>query len=363
MALGVPSSRGQEWFELLEHKLRPQVDVQPLLVVAVVGGTNIGKSVIFNHLAGETASAVSPLAAGTKHPVCLVPPGFDDPRALDGLFSGFELRPWQSPADPLQEAPEHLLFWRTGRNVPQQLLLLDTPDVDSDAVVNWQRADHVRQAADVLVAILTQQKYNDAAVKQFFRKAVEADKPVIVVFNQCDLQEDREFWPQWLHTFCEETGARPELVYIVPYDRRAAGELRLSFHEVGPEGRRPPAEASSLREELASLHFDAIKIRTFRGAMASVLDPQRGAPAYLERIRAASRQFAAAAAALDDIRSQRVQWPPLPTQLLVDEIRTWWDQNRSTWSRKVHGAYRSLGQAVTWPVRTAWQAVRPPAPL
>ncbi len=85
----------------------------------------------------------------------------------------------------------------------------------------------------MLVAVLTQQKYNDAAVKQFFRKAAAADKPVIVCFNQCDLEADREYWPQWLATFCDETGAQPELVYVAPYDRLAANELRLPFYEVG----------------------------------------------------------------------------------------------------------------------------------
>ena len=64
------------------------------------------------------------------------------------------------------------------------LVILDTPDVDSDAPVNWQRADAVRQAADVLVAVLTQQKYNDAAVKQFpgVRFAV-ARNPVVERFT------------------------------------------------------------------------------------------------------------------------------------------------------------------------------------
>ncbi|NIO14098.1 MAG: hypothetical protein GTO03_10110, partial [Planctomycetales bacterium] len=59
----------------------------------------------------------------------------------------------------------------------------------------------IRQAADVLVAVLTQQKYNDAAVKRFFRAAVEADKPILVVFNQCNLVSDAAYWPQWLATF------------------------------------------------------------------------------------------------------------------------------------------------------------------
>src|SRR5262245_49390791 len=232
-SLGVASPRGEEWFALLEQKLLPQVRGEPWLVVAIVGGTNIGKSLIFNQLAGEEASAVSPLAAGTRHPVCLVPEGFADEATLGRLFPGFQLRPWRAADDALETGPSHLLFWRPSQTVPPQLLLLDTPDIDSDAQVNWERAERIGHAADVLLAVLTQQKYNDAAVKQFFRKAAEADKPVIVLFNQCDLAEDRPYWPQWLQTFVGETGADALRVYVVPYDRAAAKERSLPFFDVG----------------------------------------------------------------------------------------------------------------------------------
>ena len=33
------------------------------------------------------------------------------------------------------------------------------------------------------MAVLTPQKYNDAAVRRFFRKAADAQKPVVVVLN------------------------------------------------------------------------------------------------------------------------------------------------------------------------------------
>src|SRR3989304_8945785 len=85
-SLGVASPRDEEWFALLTNKLLPQLNLPPLLVVAIIGGTNIGKSVIFNHLAGENASAATPLAAGTKNPVCLVPPGMDDLSLRERLF-------------------------------------------------------------------------------------------------------------------------------------------------------------------------------------------------------------------------------------------------------------------------------------
>jgi hypothetical protein len=361
--IGVPSPRPSVWYDLLCHKLQPQLELPPVLVVAVVGGTNIGKSAVFNHLAGEEASASSPLAAGTKHPVCLVPPGLEEPALLARLFAPFELTVWHSATDALVDSNANRLFWRVGRQVPPRLLLLDVPDVDSDAVVNWERARAVRDTADVLVAVLTQQKYNDAAVKQFFREAVAAEKPIIVLFNQCDLEGDRPYWPQWLATFTGETGARPELVYVVPYDRTAAQALRLPFFEVGPQGVSAPDRAADLRQELAALHFDTIKIRTFRGAMARVLDPHDGVPAYLEAIRAAADSFATATAALSAREMARVAWPSLPPSTLVDEIRAWWDAGRASWSRQIHGFYRTLGRGVTWPVRAAWNhLVGPTAP-
>jgi hypothetical protein len=366
--LRIAPLEGREWFELLQCKLLPQVKGPPLLIVAIVGGTNIGKSVIFNHLAGETASAATPLAAGTKHPVCLSPPGCNDPALLGRLFEHFRLRAWQSPDDPLIEAAEDLIFWRVGRNVPPRLVLLDAPDVDSDATVNWQRARAVRQAADVLIALLTQQKYNDAAVKEYIQEAVLADKPIIVIFNLCDLDADRAYWPQWLGRFCAETGADPELVYVVPHDRNAAAELRLPFYRVsnspatGQHGTIESASSSpsDLRNELAAMHFDAIKVRTLRGALDRVLDPVGGLPAYLDEVRAMVKQFAAAADALSASEMARVTWPSLPANALVEEMRRWWDGRRSDWSRRIHGYYRAAWRGATLPIRAGWAAVAGP---
>lgn len=356
VALGLDEPAGQPWHDLLTRKLAAQLDLPPVMICAVVGGTNIGKSAVFNQLAGEVASAVSPLAAGTRHPVCLLPADFPaDPATLSRLFPGFELCDWQSPADALADTPEDRLFFRPGANCPARLLLLDTPDIDSDARVNWKRADHIRETADVLVAVLTQQKYNDAAVKQFFRHAVAADKPVVAVFNQCDLAADRDYWPQWLATFCEATGARPELVYVAPYDRAASLDLNLPFYDVGHDGRRPPAEPRSIRSDLAEMRFDEIKIRTLRGALAQVVDPQLGAPRYLGALRTAAREFTVATETLSASEMTRVHWPALPARLLVEEIRAWWDERRGPLAQRIHGAYRWLGAQAARPVQAVWR--------
>src|SRR5882724_9605163 len=116
---------GRDWYESLHRKLIPQLVGQPFIVAAVVGGTNIGKSVIFNHLAGDRVSATSPLASGTKHPVCLVPVGFEKQHDLAIIFQGFELHEWTEADAALKNCPEDRLFWKTSPALPPNLLVLD----------------------------------------------------------------------------------------------------------------------------------------------------------------------------------------------------------------------------------------------
>lgn len=352
---------GREWYESLHRKLIPQLAGQPFIVAAVVGGTNIGKSVIFNHLAGGRVSATSPLASGTRHPVCLIPPGFEEEHELATIFQGFELREWTDPGAALENCSEHRLFWKSSPELPANLLVLDSPDIDSDAEINWLRADHLRHCADVLIAVLTQQKYNDAAVKQFFRKAAAEDKAVIVIFNQCLLPDDEEFWPLWLETFSRETGIVPDLLYVAPNDRRAAEENRLPFYERSwqPGGGRPRADQidttpRDLPRDLAEMRFSEIKLRTLRGALGQLLSPQAGARAWLAEVTRQSAAFQDAATLLSMQELARIDnWPSPPANLLVAHIRQWWRMHRQGWTKTIHDAYGTLGDGLLWPFRWA----------
>lgn len=368
--LGIPGLEGREWYEQLQRKLLPQLSGEPFVVAAVVGGTNIGKSVIFNHLAGVRASATSPLASGTKHPTCLVPGGFTTQHPLGEIFPGFELIPWSQAGAALDETDRHLLFWKPAPELPANLLILDTPDIDSDAPVNWLRADRVRACADVLVAVLTQQKYNDAAVKQFFRKAAAEDKAVIVVFNQVLLPDDEQYWPKWLETFSRETGVQPDLVYIAPNDRRAAEENRLPFFErpwpLGAEGGSTTASASAprnLRDDLASLKFRDIKLRTLRGSLRQVVSATEGAPGWLAEVRRRSAGFQDASSLLSMQQLARIDnWPSPPAALFVNEIREWWRLQREGWTKTIHDGYSRLGETVLAPFSWARQKLSGPTP-
>ncbi len=341
-ACGVPSPENQDWYSLLKHKLIPQLSEQAVLIVAFMGGTNTGKSLIFNQLVGENFSAVDHHASGTKHPVCLVSAETtisDTAAALARHFDTFRLLAWEKPEQALEENSQDFLFWAAGERVPKRLWILDTPDIDSDREVNWARARKIRHAADVIVAVLTREKYNDAAIRRFFREATKADKPIILLFNMLDLDEDTEHLSRWLEQIQDDV--KPLVVLVAPHDRHAATELRVPFLEfVDCQMADTPA---SLEKILTELHFDAIKSQTLLGAIRVLQHPEQGVRAYLETVRRASRRFAEALDTLENAGETAVPWPTLPTPVLVEEIRNWWNQGRPNWSQNINRIYRAAG--------------------
>src|SRR5262245_46754254 len=52
--LGLKPVAQTQWHGALFQMLLPQAGQEPFLITAVTGGTNTGKSVVFNHLAGNT---------------------------------------------------------------------------------------------------------------------------------------------------------------------------------------------------------------------------------------------------------------------------------------------------------------------
>ena len=350
--LDVPPLEQQEWHRTLTGKLVPQLGAGTTLIVAVVGGTNIGKSVVFNHVCGSKVSSSAPTAAGTKHPTVAVPPSSADPEVLARAFPGFEITQWSSEDDPLRADERDLLFWKTSPSVPENLIVLDTPDVDSTARVNWQRADKVRRSADLLLAVITQQKYNDAAVRQFFRKAADEGQVVAVVLNQILLPEDEAYWTEWVGTFCSETGIEPELVYLAPQDRAAAERLELPFlrRHWPPDPDADDDAPRDLLAEISDLHFGTVKVRALRGALQQVSDEVPGWLTLLSRkagdlSRSEQRTSSAAPEA---------EWPPLPKAVVTEEVSQWWSAQRTGLAAGVDAVYGTLGEGLS----QAWGGLR-----
>ncbi|MFM7207524.1 MAG: GTPase domain-containing protein [Planctomycetaceae bacterium] len=349
--LGAADPAGSEWHAALFGKLRPQVSREPLVVAAVCGGTNTGKSLITNTLVGAAISSSTPEAARTLHPVASLARGVPARTDLAALFPGFTPVPWASAADAVDVAAADVLVWREdpGGIQPERLVVLDTPDIDGTLRENWHRAELVRNAADVIVAVLTQQKYNDAAVRDFFAAAAAAGKTMIVVVNMVDWPRQRERIAGWLATFSAETAAAPVAVYATPHDFAAAEAGRIELHplpELTPDGTSQP-----LAERLARGDFDRIKRQAMAGAMRVVADPDRGLAAWLDGIDRAASGWRDAQRLLEREGRVEVELPAPPREIVWDEVWKWLEPRRSAVDLIVSGGYRTVGQGVSWAAR------------
>ncbi|MCX7403222.1 MAG: 50S ribosome-binding GTPase [Planctomycetia bacterium] len=371
-SLGVPDPRRTEWYGQLLDKLAPQVSGEALLVAAVCGGTNTGKSLITNALIGSQISCSVPGAARTRFPVASLPRGMADKINPSELFPEFVTVPWRSPQDGIDgygdeslpaEAGSHLLIWRedpSGQQ-PTRLVLIDTPDIDGTLRENGHRARLVRNACDVIVAVLTQQKYNDAPVREFFTAAATAKKTVIVVFNMIDWPQQRQRIAGWLATFMAETGVKPAAVYAVPFSAEAAAAGRIVFHalpELNAHAKSSlviegdcPEGVADLAARLAGPDFDRIKLEAMKGALAVVLDPDQGAGAWLDAFESTAQQWQQARRVLGDRASVKVDLPSAPRELVWNEIWQWLEPKRSGFDLTVSKVYRVAGKGVMWVAR------------
>jgi hypothetical protein len=346
-AMDVPLERQRGWYGALMHKLVPMLARQPVLVVAVVGGTNTGKSTLFNHLVGSVISHTSVYATYTKHPVCVVPQGMLHTLPLSDIFTDFELVPWTSEEDAVAEGPDNRLIVREDPSGQQaaRLLLLDTPDMDGVLLANWHQAEQIRNAADVLVCTVTPEKYADHAVLNFLKPAAASDTTIIVVMNKLQRAEDREHMPMWLEPLATRAGITPHLVYTVPFDRDAAEANRLSVSPYTPG-------AKSLREDLADLKFTAIKLRSLRGSLRVVLDREQGVQGFLQQLSSRSQAYAQDRETLQrEVLTPHIELPALPPRLLWEPIHAWLGPRRTQFDRMVHGIYSQVGKWLTRPFR------------
>jgi hypothetical protein len=350
--LSLPSFEREEWYLSLQEKLLPQLQHLHYYIAAIMGGTNIGKSSIFNHLAGYHASGISPLASGTKHPFCLVPEELRKTLSLQELFPDFELVASDDPRQMLEPRSRDTLFYQYSQDMPQNLLILDTPDVDSVAKENWERADKIRRAADVLIAVITPKNHNDLQIRKFFQHVATEDKVVFVILNQCQLPEDEAYWPEWIKTFTDGTGLKPYSIYLAPHDRPKAEQGELPFYQrAWPVLTSATAAPNStddvphnLMRDLSELRFDEIKMQTITGAVRQLTDVQSGVPRYLSRLGAEGAEYRRAMDLLHETYSiHPIARPEVAGALVSQAIRKWWGKQREGYVAKVHGFYDTIG--------------------
>jgi hypothetical protein len=138
-------------------------------VVALVGGTGVGKSTLLNALAGDVVSAASVRRPTTGAPVAWLPAGA------------------RSEFDPVLEwlGVDEVVTHDDGRL--RSVGILDLPDLDAIAAEHRRRVEELLPRVDAVVWVTDPEKYRDAVLHDdFLRRWLPRLDRQLVVLNKAD---------------------------------------------------------------------------------------------------------------------------------------------------------------------------------
>jgi hypothetical protein len=351
---GVPALRDAlfadavEWRALLDYKLLPSLAGEGCLVVAVAGGTNTGKSTVFNLLAGAALSPVRNTAAATCRPL-LAGNARRVAECLAGtLIPEFDARALEDPESVVRmEGPENVLYAAVRDSMPDAFVLLDTPDVDSIETRHWASADAIRAAGDVVIATITPEKYKDDRVVAFFRRAHASGRLVLPVMNKANPEDRFASARRQLNDFCEDVGLKNAATFAVPRD------ITLDPAKATPIARVDGG--APLHEHLAGLDVQAIKRQVYRDTLHRFCTE---AAVFLSQL---SENTGALRHAADSCAAQRLQharrYDPAPGPEVAGLFHAYVQSKRGNVARTIGDVSSGFVRGATKVTRVVRQAV------
>lgn len=245
----------QEWRDLLTYKLVPHLTGTGCVIAAVTGGTNTGKSTVFNLLVHRSISPMVNTAAATCHPL-IAANAMRFAECMEAkLIPEFAPERLTEPDAVVDsEISQRAIFIAEEPSLPDHLIIMDTPDVDSIDKRNWEVADHIRAAGDVLVAVLTGEKYKDERVVSYFREAADSGRRLLPVMNKANPANDFDVARKQLAEFCRDVGIEAEC-FAIAHDFDIGDDVERRIQSLDSDG--------DLRERLEMLDVSAIKQEVF----------------------------------------------------------------------------------------------------
>ncbi len=164
----------------------------PCLWVVFLGGTGTGKSTLFNAFCKKPLSAT-----GVERPKTAGPVAHADSRCPQEETFPFpdisikRIRPDDTRL-PYGGTPGELAVLTAHEDTFSNLVLVDTPDLDSVEEKNHSMARDLYALSDAVVFVASQEKYADEVLHDFFKKVLQDEKPYFFVLNKASQETARE---------------------------------------------------------------------------------------------------------------------------------------------------------------------------
>jgi hypothetical protein len=152
------------WSKIVDGKLLTRLSPDFPIMATICGGGSSGKSSLFNSLVGERISPVGGSAGLNRRVLASVHREiFNQPNIIFSLFEPFGCLP-----DPLKDTQDLTVsgnpLYVLSDAVPQNLVLMDTPDFDTGAKGTYINRDTTLKAlesSDILIYVFTNSNYNN----------------------------------------------------------------------------------------------------------------------------------------------------------------------------------------------------------
>lgn len=153
-------------------------DLSAPLVVVLLGSTGVGKSSLFNAIAGAPLSESGLIRPTTRRPVALVHPADTPTLSDDGPLAGLTER--------------GQLDVRIDPGITSGLMIVDAPDFDSVERSNRELAVELLETADLVIFVTTVTRYADQVPWDILARARQRGVPLLAVINRMPIDPAEE---------------------------------------------------------------------------------------------------------------------------------------------------------------------------